>query len=55
MELPLGPINTRILLANNFFMLPNRILVWREVRGAQRFIGSREKPLCLSFQRLSVH
>ena len=49
MELPLGPINTRILLANSFFMLPNQIRVWREVRGAQRFIGSREKPLWVSF------
>ena len=33
---PSGPINRRILHANNFFMLPNWIQVWREVRGGEK-------------------
>ena len=36
MELPLGLMNKRILHANNLLMLPNRILVWREVRGCEK-------------------
>lgn len=36
MELPLGSMNKRVAHANNLFMLPNRIVVWREVRGCEK-------------------
>ena len=35
-ELSLGSMNKRVVHANNVFMLPNRILVWREVRGCEK-------------------
>ncbi len=56
MELPLGLMNKRILHANNLFMLPNRIRVWREIRawGEGLLVRWRSGGESI-FQRLSVH
>jgi len=45
MELPVGSMNKRILHGTNFFMLPNWIRVWREVRGGEKVYRFEEEAV----------